>query len=52
MHPLIFLTQQPGEILYIYLAVSKHTVRVVLFRSEKNDEKTVYYVSKALLEVE
>lgn len=50
MHPPILSTPQLGETLYTYLAVSKQVVSVVLFWNEENNEKLVYYVSKALLE--
>ncbi|RVW72958.1 Transposon Ty3-I Gag-Pol polyprotein [Vitis vinifera] len=43
----------PGEKLYMYLAVSEWAISVVLFRCpSRNEQKPIYYVSKALAEVE
>lgn len=50
MHAPILSTLQLEETLYTYLAVSRRVVSVVLFWNEENNEKLVYYVSKALLE--
>ena len=40
---------QPHEKLYIYLAISRQVVSVILFQNEKNKETPICYVSKALL---
>ena len=41
-----------GEVLLLYLAVSEHAVRAVLVREEGSKQLPIYYVSKALLDVE
>ena len=38
----------PGEELYLYLAVSPHTVSSTLIREEGKIQKPVYYTSRAL----
>ena len=40
------------EQLYIYLAVSKGAVSIVLIREEESKQFPVYYVSKSLLDAE
>ena len=54
----IYLTSAPllskphdGEVLYIYLTVSKHAVSIVLVREDEGRQSPIYYVSKALLDV-
>ena len=42
----------PGEILYIYLAVSDSKVSSLLIREEDKVQKHIYYMSHALLDVE
>ena len=42
----------PGEELYLYLAVSTHTVSSTLIREEGKVQKPVYYTSRALRGVE
>ena len=41
-----------GETLFIYLAVSEHSVSVVLVREDEGKQSPVYYVGKALLDAE
>ena len=41
-----------GEVLLLYLAVSKHVVSAVLVREEESKQLPIYYVSKALLDAE
>ena len=41
-----------GEVLLLYLVVSKHAVSAVLVRKEGNKKLPIYYVSKALLDAE
>ncbi|KAL6319946.1 hypothetical protein AAG906_037022 [Vitis piasezkii] len=49
--PPILSSPQPGEQLYMYLAVSNCAVSVVLFRHMKGKEqRPVYYVSKAMVD--
>jgi len=40
------------EVLYAYIAVTDHAVSLVLVRTENRVQKSVYYVSKSLPEVE
>ncbi|KAI0520318.1 hypothetical protein KFK09_007790 [Dendrobium nobile] len=42
----------PGEMLYIYMAVSSHAISSVLIREENGIQRPVYYVSKVLSETE
>ena len=48
MHPPILSTPLPGKTLHVYLFVSKYAVSTVTFRNDKNQEKPIYNVSKAL----
>lgn len=48
-HLPILSAPQPGEILHLYLFVSKYTINVVLFRDDESKKRLIYYVSKALL---
>ena len=41
-----------GEELYLYLAVTSHAVSSALIREEGKVQKPVYYISRALKEVE
>ncbi|KAL6323501.1 hypothetical protein AAG906_039076 [Vitis piasezkii] len=51
--PPILSSPQPGEQLYMYLAVSNCVVSVVLFRYIKdNEQRPFYYVSKAMVDAE
>ena len=51
--PPILSSPQPGEQLYMYLAVSNCVVSVVLFRYVKdNEQRPFYYVSKAMVDAE
>ena len=45
-------TPKQGEVLYLYLAVSNHAVSPVLIREEDEQQKSTYYTSKILLDVE
>ena len=45
--PLLSLLQ-PGEELFLYLAVSLATVSAILIREEERVQKPVYYTSRAL----
>jgi hypothetical protein len=38
----------PGEVLYLYLAVSPIAISAALIREDKGVQKPVYFVSKAL----
>ena len=42
----------PGEELYLYLALSPHTVSSTLIREEGKIQKPVYYINRALIGVE
>lgn len=46
--PLILIALELSEALYVYLAVSKQAVSVVLFRNAAHSEKIVYYMSISL----
>ncbi|XP_028127434.1 uncharacterized protein LOC114323937 [Camellia sinensis] len=48
----ILVTPQPGEELYLYLAVSQHAGNAVLVRAEGIQHLPTFYVSKTLLPVE
>ncbi|XP_028072301.1 uncharacterized protein LOC114274538 [Camellia sinensis] len=48
----ILVTPQPGEELYLYLAVSQHAVSAVLIRAEGIQHLPIFYVSKTLLPAE
>nr|CAN71502.1 hypothetical protein VITISV_021013 [Vitis vinifera] len=53
MHPPILSSPIPKEKLYMYLAVSKWAISVVLFRCPSpKEQKPIYYVSRALADVE
>ena len=43
---------QPGEELFLYLAVSPAAISVALIREEEKVQKPVYYASRALHEAE
>ena len=49
--PLLSLSQ-PGEELFLYLAVSPAAISAALFREEEKVQKPVYYASRALRGVE
>ena len=49
--PLLSLSQ-PGEELFLYLAVSSVVVSAALIREEERMQKPVYYASRALCEAE
>ena len=48
----ILSQREPKEDLYMYLAVSDHTVNSVLLRHQKGIQGPVYYLSKTLVDVE
>ncbi|XP_028057794.1 uncharacterized protein LOC114261695 [Camellia sinensis] len=50
--PPLLSTPEPGEELYLYLAVSDHIVSAVLIREVNKEQRPVYYVSKTLLDAE
>ena len=53
MQPPILSSPLPGEKLYMYLAVSEWAIIAVLFRClSRKEEKPIYYVSRALADVE
>lgn len=39
-----------GEIIYLYLAVSKEAISIVLVREEDHIQKPIYYISKRLID--
>lgn len=41
-----------GEMLFLYLAVSEHSVSVVFVRKDDGQQSPIYYVSKSLLDAE
>ncbi|RVW57541.1 hypothetical protein CK203_093093 [Vitis vinifera] len=53
MQPLILSSPIPKEKLYMYLAVSEWAISAVLFRCPSpKEQKPIYYVSRALVDVE
>ena len=46
--PPLLSPSQPGEEIFLYLAVSPATVRAALIREEEKVQKPVYYASRAL----
>ena len=53
MQPPILSNPQPGEELYMYLAISDCVVSVVLFLNEKDKEhRPIYYASKVMVDTE
>ena len=51
-HPPILSSPKPNEDLYIYLAMSEHTVSAVLFRVQDGMQKLAYYVNRTLVDSE
>ena len=49
---LILSKPQQGEALIVYLAATESAVSAALIRSDEETQKPVYYVSKALTDVE
>lgn len=41
-----------GDVLFLYMAVSDHTMSSVLVREEEGVQYLIYYTSKALLDAE
>ena len=50
--PPLLSPSQPGEELFLYLAVSSVVVNAALIREEERMQKPVYYASRALYEAE
>jgi len=50
--PLLLVIPVPGEELFLYLAVSQHTISAVLVRAERIQHLSIFYVSKTLLGAE
>ena len=51
--PPILSSPQPGEQLYLYLAVSDWAVNAILFRSlSLKEQRPVYFISRAMADVE
>ncbi|XP_022156792.1 uncharacterized protein LOC111023626 [Momordica charantia] len=48
----LFSKPLPGDVLYLYLAVSENAVSSVLIREAKGRQSPVYYTSKSLTEAE
>ena len=42
----------PGETLYMYLAMTDHTVSAVLLKLDQGVQKPIFYVNKTLVEAE
>ncbi|GMH13461.1 hypothetical protein Nepgr_015302 [Nepenthes gracilis] len=51
-NPPLLVSLQPGEELYLYLAVSDTARRSVLVRQQHDRQQPVYYVSKTLADAE
>ena len=50
--PPLISPSQPGEEIFLYLAVSPTVVSAALIREEERVQKTVYYANRALRRVE
>ncbi|KAJ8624792.1 hypothetical protein MRB53_033322 [Persea americana] len=50
--PPLLTTPTRGEVLYLYLAVSEHTVSSVFIKKENGQHRPIYYTSKILLDAE
>ena len=50
--PPLLSPSQPGEEIFLYLAVSPATVNATLIKEEEKVQKLVYYASRALREAE
>ena len=50
--PPLLSISQPGEELFLYLAVSPAAVSVALIREEEKMQKPIYYASRALRKAE
>ena len=50
MSPPILSSPEPEEDLYMYLAISNHTVSVVLLRVRDGVQWPMYYINKTLVE--
>ena len=50
--PPLLSPSQPGEELFLYLAVSSVVVSIALIREEERVQKPVYYASRAFCEAE
>ena len=48
--PLIMSSSEADKVLYAYIAVAPHAVRLVLIRDDNDIQKPVYYVNKSLYE--
>ena len=48
----LLLKPHDGEMLFLYLAVSEHSISTVLIREEDGKQSPIYYVSKSLLDAE
>ena len=51
-NPPILSQPDKEEVLYVYLAVTKHAVSFILVRNEDGIQRLIYYVSKSVQEVE
>lgn len=52
VRPPILSNPESGEDLYMYLAVSDHVVSVMLLKTQGTVQRLVYYISKALMDLE
>lgn len=50
--PPILSNPESGEDLYMYMAVSDHVVSIVLLKTQGGVQRLVYYISKALVDLE
>ncbi|CAL8115461.1 unnamed protein product [Prunus armeniaca] len=50
--PPILTIPKPGEMLYVYLAITEAAVSVALFREENYLQQPIFYVSKSLIDAE
>lgn len=52
LSPSLLLKQEAGEILYLYMLASQRAVGAVLVREENKTQHSVYYLGRALKDVE
>ena len=53
IEPPILASLRAGDILYLYLAVSKDSIRATLFKEDENrKQRSIFFTSKSLAEVE
>ena len=49
-HPPIMSSPEMDEVLFAYIAITPHTVSLVLIRVDSGIQRLIYYISKSLYE--